>query len=305
VLPLSLVLLALSVETAGAAPAGPQPLAIEDGSGLFHQSAVEQATKEIREIKKDFGIDLFIETTTERPPATEKERREWFWWRKKKFRNQTLDALAEDKADQLREKRNGAFDGIYVLIVDDKHGKREVGVAAWPTSRGADSEVSWVKRDALRDVLLSKDALADPDRALSHLLSRFRAQQRQILEPPPSALGAWSALLVVGGLVGVWLALLFVRWRVNQTARPGDPEPVAIYQPAMMGTLLGLPAAFWVNDELFRALPPEVPPPTRPDDSFSLPPMPTLPEPGALTQGSAEPFTLPPESSDGSPPTTA
>jgi len=65
-------------------------------------------------------------------------------------------------------------------------------------------------------------------------------------------------------------------------------------------TLFGVPAAFWVNDELFRALPPEVPPPTKPD-SYSLPPMPTLPPPGALTESGAEPFTLPPES-PGEPP---
>ena len=49
--------------------------AIEDGVGLFSNRAVEKGTKEVRDLKRKFRrsngdeIDLFVETTRQRPEA--------------------------------------------------------------------------------------------------------------------------------------------------------------------------------------------------------------------------------------------
>jgi hypothetical protein len=295
VCPLSL-LLVLAV----GAPADDRPV-IDDKLKLFSARAVGNATKAIRELKEKFHVDLFIETTAEGPALTDKEKREWFGWRKRTFRHQTLDAFATNHGEALREKRQeegGNFSGIYVVIIEEE-GNREVGIGGWPTEHLADSKVSWVKRDALRKALEGKSDKDSADACLRDFLTLFEAQQREIVEPPQSPLGTRQALLVAGALAGAWLLLLFLRWRANQRVGPGEPEPVAIYQPAMMGTLFGVPAAFWVNDELFRALPPEVPPGPPPSASFTLPTMPAFP-PDSPTQasGPAEPFSMPPDPSD-------
>src|SRR5439155_17300226 len=132
----------------GEGPAAKGWPVVKDECKLFSEAAVKDATEKGHEIKKDYKADLFIETTRERPPATDREKREWFGWRKRSFRNETLDRFAEDRADELytfRRQRGGTFRGIYVVIVEDG-GKREVGVAPFPGDVGADDAVTWVKR---------------------------------------------------------------------------------------------------------------------------------------------------------------
>ena len=104
-------------------------------------------------------------------------------WRKRAFRQEELDKLATDRADELRSKRKHQFRGLYVLIVEDG-GKREVGLAECPD----EGRISWVKRDALRDVLTKKDSLANPDRGLAVFVALFTYQLRETVEgnsPPP------------------------------------------------------------------------------------------------------------------------
>lgn len=269
-----------------------------DGAKLFDREATAEATAEVRKIKEEprfRGIDLVVETTRKRPDAQR------VWWNKRRTRNAELDRFARERAEELRYERQqtgGTFGGVYVVVVEGENvANREVGVAAYPENWGAEDEVSRAKREGLRAVLLTPEARADKGRGLRELVVRFRAQQEGIARPDGSALSTYGALLVVGTLMGVWLLVRFVRWRVVAAAKAEGSPAMALYQPAVMGTLFGLPAAFWVHDELFRVLPPAVPPPTAgKPDSLSLPKMPTLASsvaPAPPPPASTEPFTLP------------
>jgi hypothetical protein len=246
----------------------PTDSVIRDSLGMFSKKAVERATQQIRSLRDAYKIDLVIETTKDMPAESEEERKAWW---KTRARNETMNRWATNRAADLRD--NQRFDGIYIVIVDGGFGKRDVRVVGMPASRSA--EVSWVKREHLRKLLLKGvfKASEDRDRALREVVETFRAQMHQIKQADPSPLSIEAAVFVVGVGVVVWMVLMIVRWRMNIRSTPTDPEPVAIYQPAMLGTLFGVPAAFWVNDELFRVIPPEVPPvDSSESDSFTLPP---------------------------------
>jgi hypothetical protein len=262
--------------------------AIHDPKKLYSPSAVKEAENEIRRIKQKTGVDLYIEMTNEMPGEFKEERRAWF---KNQARAEAMDKWAMDRAEALYNE-GIKIDGLYIIIIDAGPGKRDVRVVPWPAGRGGSQGLSSVKRRRLREILLT-GLTEDRDRSLARSIDVFQDQLRRIREAPPSPLDMNTALIVVGGLVGGWLLLMAARWQANGNIQPGDPEPVAIYQPAMMGTLFGVPASFWVNDELFRALPPEVTPapPTGYSDRFSMPPATETP-PEAFAP--PEPFTLPP-----------
>ena len=65
----------------------------------------------------------------------------------------------------------------------------------------------------------------------------------------------FTALGLVGSLFGGWLLLRVVRSRVLCHALP-------IYQPAMLGSIFGVPAGYWIYDRLFQAERPPLMPTT-------------------------------------------
>jgi hypothetical protein len=227
---------------------GPKSCVLDE-AGLFSKAYVAQAQREIAAIREEYGVDLVIETRKDLPPPTEEEKHAWF---KGPARRKALRKWALERADEL------GVDGIYIVIF---HGpastQRAVSVVGWPEKWEDAKKVSWVKRDDLGKVL-ARELPRNRDDALLEVIAHFRAQVERIKQRKPSPLDTGPALVLVAGLVGAWLVLMLVRARlVRRSGEKDTPKP---YQPAMMGALFGVPAAFWVHDQLFRALPPEAPP---------------------------------------------
>jgi hypothetical protein len=231
---------------------------VMDEAGLFSPAARRRATAEIEAIREKYRVDLVIETTKESPPESEREKHAWW---KARERGRVLLQWANDRAEELE------VDGIYIVIFNGSTAaRRDVRVVGWPAEW--EVKVSAVKREQLRKQL-ARELRDDPDRALLSAIDTFRAQMELIRTPDPSPLPVWPALIVVGSLVGVWLLLVLVRSRLARRADGGPAPP--LYQPAMMGALFGVPAAFWVHDQLFRFIPPESPNELAPADVFQPP----------------------------------
>jgi hypothetical protein len=249
-----LLIVLLGLVAAPARAQGPAKGSILDEAGLFSAAARKQAAEEIAEIRAKAGPDLVVETRKELPAETEREKNAWW---KAPVRRRALLEWAHNRAEEL------GVDGLYIVIFNGPTPSRhDVRVVGWPAGR--EVQVSWVKRNELRKEL-ARELRNNPDRALLGAIDTFRAQMELIREPDPSPLTAWEALIVVGSLVGLWLVLAVIRSRVARRGAAGEP-PSPLYQPATMGALFGVPAAFWVHDQLFRFIPPEAPPAELPPD---------------------------------------
>ena len=74
-------------------------------------------------------------------------------------------------------------------------------------------------------------------------------------------------------------------WAPQTAVMTSGRQTAPLYQPALMGALFGVPAAFWVHDQLFRVIPPEAPVSEPPPDL----PVEQPPEPPAETPPSDSP----------------
>jgi hypothetical protein len=240
-----------------------------DKANLFGKGAVAEANREIAEIRKRFDVDLVIETLTEMPPENDEVKRAWIKW---PARNRQLHDWAQARAEKMD------INGLYAVIF---HGptsaQRDVRVVGWPVHWEFEDRVSDVKRELLRKKL-ARELSKNPDRALLEMVSLFYLQMVRLKEPDPSPLRTGVALIVIGSLVGAGLLLAGLRSRLaRKAAQGGPPEP--LFQPATLGALCGVPAAFWVHDQLFRVSPPESPIDELPADLPLEPP----PEPAPQT----------------------
>lgn len=242
-------LLAFTASAAGATPA------VLDGAALFGKPAVERASQVAADIQDKFGVQLVIETA-KAPPGVDPD---------KLRRMRSKDQIRELREAARRRAEELNIHGLYALITTDP---RHVTVVGWP----ADIELEWTtssyKREELRRALAGHRR-EDPDDALVRAVEGYRA----ILGDPvrKSPLGTFRALAVVGALLGLWVLLSFLR---SRAAAPERPLP--IYPPAMLGSLFGVPAGFWVHDRLFQ-----MERPASPEDAPAQPaPAPAPPAPG-------------------------
>jgi hypothetical protein len=113
----------------------------------------------------------------------------------------------------------------------------------------------------------------DPDGALLRLVDHFRIVVKERVSPPPSSLETAPAAILVGVMIGAWVLLFLLRRAVarRQAAATGEPCP-RLYQPAMLGSLFGVPAGFWIYDRLFRAERPTTGAPVAEAPALSEPP---------------------------------
>jgi hypothetical protein len=93
----------------------------------------------------------------------------------------------------------------------------------------------------------------DPDGALLRLVDHFRMVVKERVAPPPSPLETGPAAILIGVMIGVWILLMVLHRAVARRQAVASGEPCRpLYQPAMLGSLFGVPAGFWVYDRLFR-----------------------------------------------------
>jgi hypothetical protein len=202
-----------------------------DGAKLFGDEAKKRAANVAAAIEEQFGIQVVIETM-DTPPVKEAKLK---GLRSRELIRRLREA-AQDRADDL------AIDGLYVLITTDP---QHVTVVGWPAGRERQWQTSDAKREEFRRALAKLSLKKDNDYILIRAIEEYRAALGDPERPSP--LNTYFALVLVGGLVGGWILLLLARSRMVKAERP-----LPIYQPAMLGSLFGVPAGFWVHDRLFQ-----------------------------------------------------
>jgi len=271
---LLVVVLGLAVSP-GRAEEPSSPIIVDEAK-LFSERTLAEASAQGATIREKYGVDLVIETLKE-PPKIKAEKHALL----RAFeRRRQLTRWAQHRADWLGADRvaplmTGAatmaaqsaagraaapswavVTGVVAALpADDVHPL--VYIVIFPNSRKFDARVAtWPEkgvRQLSRSVLdnmsgqLTIDLREGHDTALLREIVRLRAALA-----PDGPLGAWAALAVVGALIGAGIVLGIVRSRLARRVEDGPPTP--LFQPATMGVLFGVPAAFWVHDQLFRLI---------------------------------------------------
>jgi hypothetical protein len=252
----SLFAVTLTILLASPVVAGSPPRpAVHDEAKLFGPEAVKRAEQLISGIRDEYHIDLRIDTLTELPGADPSKLRSMSNRQRAKF----LREIAQQRAD------DEGVNGIYVLVTTQP---RNVVLIGWPELREVErgllelrpiplekgGGLSKTKRESRMRVPFAREIASNPDDALLRLVDHFRMALKDRETPPPSPLETVPALILVGILVGAWVLLRILRGAVarRQTSALGEPCP-RLYQPAMLGSLFGVPAGFWIYDRLFRS----------------------------------------------------
>jgi hypothetical protein len=221
---------------AGASAAAEPPPAVIDGEHLFGKEAIDRVAQIAADLRQVNKIDLCIETMKEAPGlAYDAHKRMWT----RRF-EQARKAAAQDRADEL------GVDGLYVMITTNP---KHVTVVGWPAYRDREEDTSDHKRKELQKALARLGRSNNADETLIQAIEKYKAMVREPARPSP--LQTLPAIAVSGGLLGGWLLLRLLRVRT--------PERRPIYQPAMLGSIFGVAAGFWINDLLFQAERPAAP----------------------------------------------
>ncbi len=252
-LPLLLVALALAAmpgavaaapAAAAAAVGGTYPAALGkmandgvlDEAQLFSPEATAAVQKQIRQIRTDYHIAVFIDTVPKAPAADWSEATSWSG--QKRY----------DYFHNWAKERSRAFgvEGVHVLICKQP---RQVAVVVWPErfeSEFGATECKSIER------LLTRHLVSAPDETLLTTLDHIRTGLRTQREPEPSV--AFGPLgLFIGGTVGLWLLLCVARLRLRKPqpfSMTGEPQTVRLTAGLLAG-MFGNPAAFWITDQLF------------------------------------------------------
>ncbi len=217
---------------------------------MFSPEAIKRADRHIAEYRSRYDIDLYIETITELPEA------DAALLRSMKYREQTrkLRQVAEDRAEAA------GVNGIYILVTTQPSNTVIVG---WPAAREREDLPlekggglsSWKRENELRKPF-AKMLTAnhnDNSEALDALVSHFLKAVRSRETPPPSPLETGPAAVFVVAMLAGWLALTVLRGAVARNQAAVTNEPVGtLYQPAILGSMFGVPAGFWIYDRLYR-----------------------------------------------------
>jgi hypothetical protein len=221
---------------------------IRDAAKLFSASEVERANRRIEDIRERFHIDLCVDTLKELPgEAAEKLRT----LRRVRDKAAFLRKWAQERAD------DEGVDGIYVLVLTHP---RDVVLIGWPARREGENVtlaqqggLSGTKRETILRKGFARELGSNPDRALSRLVDRFSQAVESLAMVEPSPLETMPAGILVASMIGLWLLLFILRSTQAHREAVALGEPYRpIYHPAMLGSLFGAPAAFWVYDRLFQ-----------------------------------------------------
>jgi hypothetical protein len=240
------VLLAVAILVPAARGQG-RPV-IRDEARLFSRAAIEEASRQIAEMRQSSHRELVVETVKGLEGLG--RRRLWFlgkWQVERRVRQQ-----ARERAEQLD------VDGVYALICTDPP---QVQVLAWPAYEQRvfdNSDCEALRRLIVHQLQNAGGSQEQRDEALLAAVAQVRAvlrdnQADQV--PPPSADNVVVAvvLIALGILAVFWLVLRVIRRRAA-----ADVEPPEL-TPAVLGSLFGSPASLWIYDRLFLAYRPATP----------------------------------------------
>ncbi|MFM7149175.1 MAG: hypothetical protein ACKO23_04965 [Gemmataceae bacterium] len=206
--------------------------AVIDSEKRFRPATIDRADQIIQDIHDRYGFEVRVETIRSAPGVDPT----WMSSVWSGAQGKALKKAARQRAEEL------GFSGLFVLITSQP---RCVTVIAHPEAREKESYLSRAKREKIRSTLTNR-LPRDGDGALIRALEQYRLDLGEPARSSP--LQTLPALLVALGLMGFWITLWLFRRRA---ARPESPRP--IYPPAMMGSLFGVPAGFWIYDRLFQA----------------------------------------------------
>jgi hypothetical protein len=195
---------------------------------------VEQAVRQIEEIRRVYHFDLVIQTVKALPA----EERKGFRGLLTRDINRRLAEQARRRAEQL------GVVGVYLEICKQP---RYVQVVVWPPDK--ERVFTSADREELRRKVARLLGEGKHDEALLTAVATVRsalARNRADLETTPTSLpllGGFLIALVIG-----WVLLRGVRHRLRPAARSGVDLAAAEWQ-----TRLGVPAGAWMADRVFLA----------------------------------------------------
>jgi hypothetical protein len=257
------------------APARAERPAVRDEAGLFSKGAVEQAEKQIADLRRDLHRGLVIETV-KHPPADVVQRMQKGWWRSDKSREFARWALEYVKTAEV--------DGVYVLLYRDDQGQLWAHAFAFPEEANG-SAFTPANARKLSDLIQRENREHGLDRALLSAVARVRHDLKaNTVEIDPDAVG-WPLITTALGVgLGLLLVLGVIKGRLLHREAQRTGAPTEGMSPALMGNLFGNPAAGWVYDQLLaRERPPVTPRP--PSNAAVEAPPAARPEPAEATGG--------------------
>jgi hypothetical protein len=174
---------------------------VRDGAGIFVKShALEDFDRQIEEIHRRFGMDLLVETFAAIPSDREQELKQL---KASKF----FPLWAEERA------LASGVDGVYILICTTP---RHVEVHV---SESAQHAFNSRTRDRLRRTLQHK-LECKPYEGLQETVDQVRERLAQSESEAKGSGWAW-VVWTIGGIVGIWLLVVFVRrFRSGRTIPP-------------------------------------------------------------------------------------
>jgi hypothetical protein len=216
---------------------------IRDEAGLFRADTVVQAEQQIDYIRRTYGRNLFVFTVSSASPD------KWKWFRKWFRRPGEAHRILEEEAQKLANESSA--DGIYVVIRNDPG---DVQVVVRPAD-----DPAFTPQDAetLRRTVARRPRNSDADEALLALVRQVQSilQAHATRGQSTAVVNEFVLASVLGGVVGLWLLLCLIRFKMR-ARHAGDPmeqsaEERARRGPALLGAMFGFPAGHWLYDKLY------------------------------------------------------
>lgn len=233
-IPVSLVLVTFLLAALPGKAEPPLSQFIQDKADMFRAPTRAKASAEIREIRRQFHRDVFIETL---PSLTAEERTQL----KSLSRAETQAYYAQIGQEHAQA---AEVDGIHILYSRDPKAKF-LQITVWPESQHEVFTDADAKR--LYKLVNHRRYSSGVDQALLDGLAMIRDTLHRNLHlnhPDDGPANGWTmAVIVAMGMVG-WIVLLVISMRMSKEEIQGP-------HPGLLGAMFGQVASVWIYDHLF------------------------------------------------------
>ncbi len=202
------------------------PAPIRDDARLYSAETLSRAEKDIDSIRRDFDRAVFVQTLASPTPGL----RPWY----NILRTPKVYRSLEDRARRLADETGQP--GIYVVLC---RRPRAVQIVVLPDD------------EALRRALLRRIREGGNQGDLLAVVQRVRdvLHERATRGSSPGDNDGFLLVCLGGGLT-LWLALIFLRWKLRDGGASSSGDEAAI-TPALLGTMFGCPAGAWISDKRY------------------------------------------------------